>query len=70
VKDCAICIESQFAEVFGEYERLGVDGDLFSSYGIPAYFQIASRAHAGLNCIWISAATPAQKAFLANLLKI
>ena len=59
---CAICIESQFAEVFSEYERLGVDAVLFASYGIPGRFQIALRAHAGLNCIWISAATPAQKA--------
>lgn len=59
---CAICIESQFEEVFREYERLGVDGVLFSSYGIAPYFQIALRAHAGVNCIWIIAATPTQKA--------
>lgn len=59
---CAICIESQFPEVFLEYERLGVDGVLFSSYGIPENFQIALRAHAGLNCLWISAATSAQTA--------
>ncbi len=59
---CATCIESQFPEVFMEYERLGVDAVLFSSYGIPEHFQIALRAHAGLNCLWISAATPAQEA--------
>lgn len=59
---CAICIESQFPEIFMEYESLGVDAVLFSSYGIPGRFQIALQAHAGLNCIWISAATPAQKA--------
>lgn len=59
---CAICIESQFSEVFSEYERLGVDGVLFSSYGLPTRFQIALRAHAGLNCLWISTATPAQRA--------
>lgn len=59
---CAICIESQFPEIFSHYERLGVDGVLFSTYGLPAYFQIALRAHAGLNCIWIAAATPAQDA--------
>jgi len=59
---CAICIESQFPEVFMEYERLGADAVLFSSYGIPEHFQIALRAHAGLNCLWISASTPAQKA--------
>lgn len=59
---CAICIESQFQEVFQEYETLGVDAVLFSSYGLAEYFQIALRAHAGLNCIWIGAATPVQKA--------
>ena len=59
---CAICIESTFPEVFQEYANLGVDAVLFSSYGIAEYFQIALRAHAGLNCIWIGAATPVQKA--------
>lgn len=58
----AICIECQFPEVFSQYEALGVDAVLFASYGIPDYFQIALRAHAGLNCIWIVGATPAQKA--------
>lgn len=58
---CAICIESQFPEVFIEYEQIGADVVLFSSYGIPEHFQIALRAHAGLNCLWISAATPAQE---------
>lgn len=57
----AICIESQFPEVFSEYEALGVDAVLFGSYGVPEYFQIALRAHAGLNCLWIAAATPAQR---------
>lgn len=59
---CAICIESQFPEIFMEYERMGTDAVLFSSYGIPEFYQIALRAHAGLNCLWISAATPAQEA--------
>ncbi|TCN31825.1 putative amidohydrolase [Sinorhizobium americanum] len=59
---CAVCIESQFPEIFAEYERLGVDAVLFSSYGIPPHFQIALQAHAGLNCVWVAAATPAQAA--------
>jgi predicted amidohydrolase len=58
----AICVESQFQEVFLDYERLGVDAVLFSSYGVAEYFQIALRAHAALNCLWITAATPVQKA--------
>ncbi len=57
---CAICIEAQFFEVFSGYERQGVDAVLFSSFGIPVRFLIALRAHAALNCLWISAATPAQ----------
>ena len=51
---------TQFPEVFAEYERSAVDAVLFSSYGIPGRFDTALRAHAGLNCLWISAATPAQ----------
>ena len=58
----AICIESQFPEIFIEYENLGVDAVLFSSYRLSEHFQIVLRAHAGLNCIWISSATPAQEA--------
>jgi predicted amidohydrolase len=58
---CAICIEAQFAEVFMDYERMGVDAVLFASYGIPRSFQIALQAHASLNCLWIVAAAPAQK---------
>ncbi|GHA16796.1 hypothetical protein GCM10007989_09930 [Devosia pacifica] len=58
---CAICIEVQFPELFMQYEQLGVDAVLFASYGIPEQFQIALRAHASLNCLWIAAATPAQE---------
>jgi predicted amidohydrolase len=59
---CAICIEVQFPEIFAEYERLGVDAVLFASYGITDLFPTLLRAHAGLNCLWIAGATPAQKA--------
>ncbi|MBZ9789551.1 hypothetical protein K9B32_05315 [Rhizobium sp. 3T7] len=59
---CAICIESTFPEVFQEYANLDVYAVLFSSYGIAECFQIALRAQAGLNCIWIGGATPVQKA--------
>ncbi|KQO76805.1 hypothetical protein [Rhizobium sp. Leaf262] len=34
----------------------------FCEGGIGNFFQIALRAHAGFNCVWISGATPAQKA--------
>lgn len=59
---CAICIECQFPEIFSDYEHQGADAVLYSSYGLPTRFQIALRAHAGLNCLWIGAATPTQKA--------
>lgn len=59
---CLTCIEVQFPELFMEYERANVDAVLFSSYGIRSFFQIALRAHAGFNCVWISGATPAQTA--------
>lgn len=59
---CLTCIEVHFPELFMEYESLDVDAILFSSYGIGNFSQIALRAHAGFNCVWISAATPAQKA--------
>lgn len=59
---CAICIESQFPEVFIDYAQRGADAVLFASYGIPQHFQVALRAHAGLNCMWIVGATPSQKA--------
>lgn len=59
---CLTCIEVQFPELFMEYEREKVDAILFSSYGIRNFFQIALRAHAGFNCLWISGATPAQTA--------
>lgn len=59
---CLTCIEVQFPELSMEYERLNVDAILFSSYGIRNFFQIALRAHAGFNCLWISGATPAQTA--------
>ncbi len=57
---CAICIEVQFPEVFTEYEQLNADAVLFSSFGIPGFFQTALEAYAGLNSIWVAAATPAQ----------
>jgi deaminated glutathione amidase len=57
---CALCIEMQFPELFAEYERLGVDAVLFSSYGLGEAFQL--RAHAAANCLWIGAATPTQTA--------
>jgi predicted amidohydrolase len=63
---CAICIEAAFPEVFAEYEALGVDAILYSSYGISSISEILLQAHAATNCIWLSASTPAQAASTAS----
>ncbi len=55
----ATCIEIAFAEVFMEYERLGVDGVLFATSGFPPFFRTASAAHAGMNEIWLAVAAMA-----------
>jgi predicted amidohydrolase len=57
---CALCIEVQFPELFSEYERLGVDCILLSTYSDDPMFGIQARAHAAVNCFWLSLATPAQ----------
>jgi predicted amidohydrolase len=55
----SICIEAQFAEIFAEYERLGVDCVLHATYGMGPVVEIILRAHAATNCIWLSVASPA-----------
>jgi predicted amidohydrolase len=63
---CAMGIEVRFPEVFAEYERLGVDGVLFSSTGpgqideAAAAFATEAQAHASANCLWVSFAISAQ----------
>jgi len=59
---CAICIETQFPELFIDYEGLGVDAVLFASMSLPPFFQTSTLAHAGHNCVWIAAATCAEAA--------
>lgn len=54
----ALCIEIQFPEVFMQYEALGADCVLFSSYSDKAMFTVQAQGHAACNCLWISAATP------------
>ncbi len=62
---CALGMEVHFPEVFAEYERLDVDGVLFSTAGggTPsgtAAFATEAQAHAATNSLWVSFATPAQ----------
>lgn len=53
----AICIEIAFSEVFIAYGEMGVDGVVFATSGFPPAFQTATVAHAGLNHVWMAAAT-------------
>ena len=63
---CAMGIEVHFPEVFAEYERLDVDGVLFSSAGpgqtpeTAAAFATEAQAHAATNSLWVSFAMSAQ----------
>ena len=57
---CALCIEICFPELFAEYERLGVDCMLVSSYSEDPIYGVLARAHAATNCYWLSLAIPAQ----------
>jgi predicted amidohydrolase len=63
---CAMGIEVHFPEVFAEYERLDVDGVLFSTTGPgqasggAAAFATEAQAHAAANSLWVSFAISAQ----------
>jgi predicted amidohydrolase len=74
---CAMGIEVHFPEVFAEYERLDVDGVLFSTTGpgqpsgaaaasgAAATFAAEAQAHAATNSLWISFAMSAQQSAAA-----
>ena len=63
---CALGMEVHFPEVFTEYERLDVDGVLFSTTGPgqtpegAAAFATEAQAHAATNGLWVSFAMSAQ----------
>jgi predicted amidohydrolase len=63
---CAMGIEVHFPELFAEYERLDVDGVLFSTAGpgqasdAAAAWATESAAHAAANSLWVSFAMAAQ----------
>ncbi len=68
---CAMGIEVHFPEVFAEYERLDVDGVLFSTAGPgqtsggAAAFATEAQAHAAANSLWVSFAMAAQHSVAA-----
>lgn len=55
----AICIEINFAEIFMQYEKLGVDCMLCSSYSEILNFGVIAHGHAAMNCYWFSLSVPA-----------
>jgi predicted amidohydrolase len=59
-----ICIEINFPELFTEYEQLGVDCLLLSTYPVDAIFHVKARALAAINNYWVSLSTPAQTSHL------
>lgn len=63
---CAVGMEVHFPEIFAEYERLDVDGVLFSTAGPggpdTGRFALAAQAAAAANSYWVSYAGPATQA--------
>ncbi|MGO4129707.1 carbon-nitrogen hydrolase family protein [Inquilinus sp. YAF38] len=57
---CAVCIEIVFPELFAEYEALGVDAVLVSTYSRDPVFGVLARGHAAATSLWIGLANPAQ----------
>lgn len=51
---CLICIEVNFPALFMEYDRLGVDVLLLSSYPVDSIFFVKARAHAAIHNVWVS----------------
>lgn len=56
---CALCIEVNFAEVFMEYEKLGVDCMLLSAYASDPMFGLLAQGHAATNSYWLGLSVPA-----------
>jgi predicted amidohydrolase len=67
---CLICIEVNFPALFMEYDRLGVDVLLLSTYPEDSIFLVKARSHAAIHNFWISLSTPSQtdKLFRSGLI--
>lgn len=59
---CVTCIEINFPELFVEYEQLGVDCVLFSTYSEDSMFSIEAQGHAAGNSYWMTFSPPIQGA--------
>lgn len=63
---CMICVEINFPDLFAEYARLGVDCLLLSAYPEAEIFYLKARAHAAINCYWVSVSIPTDRANLMD----
>jgi predicted amidohydrolase len=59
---CVTCIEINYPELFMEYEQLGVDCVLFSTYSDDPMFGIEAQGHAATNSYWMTFSPPTQGA--------
>ena len=57
---CVICVEINFPALFIEYDQLGVDCLLFSSYPIDNTFYLKARAHAAIHNCWVALSVPSE----------
>jgi predicted amidohydrolase len=57
---CVICVEINFPALFIEYDQLGVDCLLLSSYPIDKIFYLKARAHAAIHNYWIALSVPSE----------
>ncbi len=59
---CIICVEINFPRRFIEYEELGIDCLLFSSYPVDAIFDTKARVHAAIHNYWVAMSVPTETA--------
>ena len=57
---CMICVEINFPHLFMEYNDLGVDCLLLSSYPIDTIFYTKTIAHAAIHNYWIGLSVPSE----------
>ncbi len=57
---CVICVEINFPALFMEYDRLGVDALLLSTYPVDSIFFVKARSHAAIHNVWISVSSPSE----------
>jgi len=57
---CLICIEINFPNLFIEYEKLGIDCLLLSSYPVDKIFYTKAQAYAAIHNFWIGLSVPTE----------